>query len=800
MRVWLRVLLLKLSDLTPRATSFSIYAPHAPHANLTEVSDAALSGVYRWVASMKKPMMKYAFAPDLCEVLHPLISEAVSWSDWVPFLQPNFTRCDRLEHVLRTSFTIWQAASPALHFVDVTARCEAERLWAPIDQNHCTTSPWCLAVENQTQPHDKVANPEWVSWIEDQTPLELADPESDTCSHRTCWDCARADVVIGAFSQKRRLLGDQHARARVVRNGMLEMRPFGADGLPKPGGQLGRRGRTSEAATFLQFNADHAYMDNGTEVGKCWKIDSDLCDWLAASAVDGVDIKHSATVFFALVFSLAVCCCCYASCFCLGKLAYNLLSGYDLDDDGKLSFQELTYVLDEFIGDLCFTCTCPTVHDKKVSPLAGAITALETLQNLPVAAITFSVFTAIGVFILYSLELRMCLDCWDLAAAAHHEVGHLLSLDHPEGVADTAVSITRLNTTGIDFTPPPSPPPDIYGFLEWDADGMPPATPPPSPPPCPNPLPPPPPTATPTILVPAQLYLSLMTPWCAPLSPSIAPAFTLRHLNHPFGLAPPRHLLNKQAQAALDGSVMREFELYAGLSKDGPGRPRKCLSQDDLDGINFLYPACDESVFHGMPETPPCVYDTDWPYTAQRLLVEACYAAFFIWVALLALKLGSIVMLWLEQSVADRFVKMNARIMLAHGFSAASHGQNVLGAVLFRKRNQRLLQARMAIRLQAAARRQAAKKEVNEMARSRFQSTQMKALAAARLQAVVRGRKERENVGLPGSKKARMFAMRRQIEALNRKQEALMRPPGIRARDSGRGPLERTQSVRSEIG
>ena len=430
MRVWLRVLLLKLSDLTPRATSFSIYAPHAPHANLTEVSDAALSGVYRWVASMKKPMMKYAFAPDLCEVLHPLISEAVSWSDWVPFLQPNFTRCDRLEHVLRTSFTIWQAASPALHFVDVTARCEAERLWAPIDQNHCTTSPWCLAVENQTQPHDKVANPEWVSWIEDQTPLELADPESDTCSHRTCWDCARADVVIGAFSQKRRLLGDQHARARVVRNGMLEMRPFGADGLPKPGGQLGRRGRTSEAATFLQFNADHAYMDNGTEVGKCWKIDSDLCDWLAASAVDGVDIKHSATVFFALVFSLAVCCCCYASCFCLGKLAYNLLSGYDLDDDGKLSFQELTYVLDEFIGDLCFTCTCPTVHDKKVSPLAGAITALETLQNLPVAAITFSVFTAIGVFILYSLELRMCLDCWDLAAAAHHEVGHLLSLDH----------------------------------------------------------------------------------------------------------------------------------------------------------------------------------------------------------------------------------------------------------------------------------------------------------------------------------------------------------------------------------
>ena len=98
-----------------------------------------------------------------------------------------------------------------------------------------------------------------------------------------------------------------------------------------------------------------------------------------------------------------------------------MLSGYDLDDDGKLSFQELTYVLDEFIGDLCFTCTCPTVHDKKVSPLAGAITALETLQNLPVAAITFSVFTAIGVFILYSLELRMCLDCWDLAAAAHHE-------------------------------------------------------------------------------------------------------------------------------------------------------------------------------------------------------------------------------------------------------------------------------------------------------------------------------------------------------------------------------------------
>jgi hypothetical protein len=261
-------LLLLLCRSSP-AHGFAVYSPTAPLANVTAIGDVALAGVYRWPA---RPL-RYAIAPDLCEAMQPAFSEGASWTHWLPFPEANFSRCERLEAVVRRAFDTWRAANPALHFVDVSERCAAERLWRPIDERHCVLSPWCVAAENQTGPN-------YVNWVEEPTPLEATNPRADTCSHRTCWDCARADVVVGAFSQKRRLLGDQHARARVVRNGMVQMRPASADGTPKPGGSLD----SSRGRSFLQFNADHVYMDNGTEVAKCWKLENDVCDWLTARA------------------------------------------------------------------------------------------------------------------------------------------------------------------------------------------------------------------------------------------------------------------------------------------------------------------------------------------------------------------------------------------------------------------------------------------------------------------------------------------------------------------------------------
>ena len=43
---------------------------------------------------------------------------------------------------------------------------------------------------------------------------------------------ANANVVVGAFTQKNRRLGDQHARSRVLRKDLKEMRPTDSTGWP----------------------------------------------------------------------------------------------------------------------------------------------------------------------------------------------------------------------------------------------------------------------------------------------------------------------------------------------------------------------------------------------------------------------------------------------------------------------------------------------------------------------------------------------------------------------------------------
>jgi hypothetical protein len=453
-------------------------------------------------------------------------------------------------------------------------------------------------------------------------------------------------------------------------------------------------------------------------------------------------------MIFAWSFSLAVCFCCCSICFCLRRLAYHLLSGYDLDSDGKLSCRELTYVLDEFIGDLCFTCTCPTVHDKEVTRLAGVVTVLEAITNTPVFGMAFWLIASLWLIVMYMLELLACLDCWDLAAAAHHEVGHLLSLDHPEKAVNTAITIVKLlhNATTPDSAAPPAPPP---------------------------PPPPPPLDAS------AEARTS---PWCSAAAAELAQTLSVRHANHPAGTAVEEKQMDSATRTSLSESVMREFDIFSGSAPHGPGKARRCLSQDDLDGLNFLYPPCVRRAFYGFDSPPPCEGDEeDWPITGQRLMMNTIYLASFAVLSLFAIKLFAMCFLSVEDRLAQWYVRGNAVLMLRHGASSLTlRGQSAVQSVLFRKRNQRLLQIRMAVRLQAAVRRMKARTQTNSLLTQRLQAAQTKALAAARLQAVVRGRADRAAVGLPGSKKARMYAMRRQIEALNAQQQALMLPPNAR--------------------
>ena len=195
---------LLVATLLQPAASFGIFSPRNLLANETTLSEEALRYTYRW--RNRRPFIRYAIAPDFCESIQPLLhAERSSWTSWLP-INNNFTSCERIHDLVHAAFQTWQAASPTLSFVDVSGRCLAERLWSPINEQECVISPWCVLMENATKGPDYARNPDYVLWTDEQTPLEASNPPAERCSHRTCWDCARADVVIGAFSQKNRRL------------------------------------------------------------------------------------------------------------------------------------------------------------------------------------------------------------------------------------------------------------------------------------------------------------------------------------------------------------------------------------------------------------------------------------------------------------------------------------------------------------------------------------------------------------------------------------------------------------------
>lgn len=702
--------------------------------------------------------------------MQPLLSERNTWSSWTPFRETNFSSCERLERVVRDAFETWSRASPALQFVDVTDRCRTERLWDALPEEHCVLSPMCKSLENQTDDA-------WhVSWTYDNTPLELSNPAPDQCSHRTCWDCPRADVVVGAFSQKNRQLGDQHARARVVRGDMTAMRPVGADGRPKPGGYLTR--------AFVQFNADDKYMDNGTALTTCWKLESDVCDWVAGTGE--WDVEADVTLWYVLLMMLISCCCCCAILCCLRTLAYNLLSGYDLDKDGVLSCSEYTYVLDEFIGDMCFLCRCPQIHGKDVSQFVGGLTVVETFGNMQILFMSICWTVGVAIIVVYGLEFQACWECWDLAAAATHEVGHVLSLGHPR--APDGLSLSLFNASEI---------PDEASFSLFNSSVEPedeaetsrrilkrgsgggggeasdgggpgyPAMPPlpPSPPPRP-PSPPP---------LPYALY-EQMAPWCDDPA-QLANRLTLRHPNDAYGGVPPIKLMGRAEKLSLNDSVMAQFDVKYTDRTRPPGKGRRCLSQDDLDGINWLYPTCEAGAFAGLQHPPPCegtdAWPEAWPYVWQRLLLSIVKIAMWLVVGLVGIKLLAFCFLEVEEWVAHKFVDQNAKLLLQVGPGAVDPNVNPLSAVFRSRYHDKRLKERMVVKMQKAFRARKARRELERRRLEALGLDEHTQLAAAKLQALVRGRASRDAVGPPGSKKARLFKMRLQMAKLNQRQQAI---------------------------
>lgn len=242
----------------------------------------ATKSLYRW--SGNPITLKYAIEPDFCEALHPLLWETSEPPNPFRAGRQNYTVCKRLHRMVHDAFAVWAAGNPELHFVDVTQRCADERLWKPVADDHCSESVYCIDAENFTD------------WKVESTQLELQTPPVGAiiCSQRTCFECDRADVMVGGFTQKNRRLGDQHSYGRVYRLEMTDERPYGSNGLPV-------EGKTVKKA-FLEINMDDEWKAVETDgegyanvsLPNCWRVDSDVCDWFAVgdanATFDGVTI------------------------------------------------------------------------------------------------------------------------------------------------------------------------------------------------------------------------------------------------------------------------------------------------------------------------------------------------------------------------------------------------------------------------------------------------------------------------------------------------------------------------------
>ena len=643
----------------------------------------AMASTYRF--SHRRPLLRWALAPDFCSALHPLLIEEKSSTFFLAPRWLNFTSCERIHQIVRDAFDTWSAANPSLHFVDVTGRCEAERLWVPLAEDRCAESDYCVNLENATV----------VDWQEEATPLEqLPNPQTWLCSHRTCFECARADVVVGGFTQKNRRLGDQHAAARVQRTELSDARPLAPSGRPAAGKTIFRG--------FLEFNVDDVYKNTDNDpngqgnvsLQNCWRLDNAVCDYVIGLGYADTAIIYQEgiqTTFWA-TFSLLLCLCICIFLQLMQRLAANLLTGWDVDADGKLELQEIVYVLDEFCGEVCFECRCPSVHQKKMSSLSGVLSVLETLAGTAVI-IPLAIIAAIaGCGVLYVDAVMPCFACRDFHASVVHEIGHLLSLDHPTG-SDSTIPLI-IDPQMQPPAPPPPPPlsPDtdplspfnpvapyvgnwtqFYFRCEAPETGViidPAATAMLSPPPPPTPppeFPPPPLVPNGTFPPPPAMPPRLPGKYRADGS-FVANASAEAIANWTLGWrGPPQEVPERNVTTFLhkmgkyldmNSTVMLAFG-STGFERPIAGQPRRCLDQDDLNGINFLYPTCTGQLIN-----PPCNDLREWENVGARVTESFVKCMILPILIFVGAKIVAFLLLFLEDAFATWQVRREAKRLL----------------------------------------------------------------------------------------------------------------------------------------
>ena len=126
----------------------------------------------------------------------------------------------------------------------------------------------------------------------------------------------------------------------------------------------------------------------------------------------------------------------------------------------------------------------------------------------------------------------------------------------------------------------------------------------------------------------------------------------------------------------LNESSMLAFGSTGFHQRPPAGIPRRCIDQDDLDGINFLFPTC------GLQLTlPPCEYVSDGinSFVGLRLLETWIKLMILPILVIMGSKLLSLAVLGAEDAFATWRVRRQARKLLEEAQDAAAKAREANG-------------------------------------------------------------------------------------------------------------------------